>query len=259
MGAIDTHSHIQFEQFDSDRDAVLDACWRACLQALLVVGTDIETSQRAIELCARDPRLHPTAGVHPHDASSLDETAEAELRRLAESSGVVAIGEIGLDFCRMLSPREVQLDAFRRQLAIADEFDLPVVVHTRESIDEAHEMLRSWARPRGDSHPIGVMHCFSGTLEQAREFDGLGFLISIPATVTYPQNEELRRVARGLSLDALVVETDSPYLPPQRLRGRRNDPTNVLEAIRVVAEVRGQPQDEIVRATSENARRLFRL
>ena len=259
MGAIDTHTHIQFEQFDDDRQDVLAACWAAGLDALIVVGTDIESSRRAVELSASDDRLHPTAGVHPHDASTYDAESDAMLRNLAQSGDIVAIGEIGLDFYRNLSPREAQLSAFRRQLTLAAEYDLPVVVHTRESIDETAKILANWASERPQIHPVGVMHCFSGTLAEARRFVDLGFLISTPATVTYPKNDEQRMVARELPLDSLVAETDSPYLPPQQLRGKRNDPTHVLDAIAVVAQVRGQPQDEIVKATSDNARRLFRL
>jgi TatD DNase family protein len=259
MGPIDTHTHVQFEQFDADRDQVLAGCWRAGLEALVVVGTDLESSRRAIRLSATDNRLHPTAGIHPHDASTYDEAAAAELRTLAASGEIVAIGEIGLDFYRNLSPRGAQVETFLRQLDLAAEFELPVVVHTRNSIDEVYSILTDWALTLRVSNLLGVMHCFSGTPGHAREFANLGFMISIPATITYPQNEDLRRVARELPLDSLVVETDSPYLPPQRLRGRRNDPANVLDAIGAVAEVRGQPQDEIVKATSANARRLFRL
>jgi TatD DNase family protein len=193
-----------------------------------------------------------TRTTHPHQI-------EAELRGLAHSGALVAVGEIGLDFYRLLSPRNAQLDAFQRQLSLAAELALPVVVHTRDALDEAYDMLSHWAAEQAQSSPHGVMHCFSGTLEEGHSFADLGFLISIPATVTYPKNDEQRRVARELPLEVLVVETDSPYLPPQHLRGKRNDLTHVLDAIAVVAQVRGQPQDEIVKAMSDNARRLFRL
>jgi TatD DNase family protein len=186
MGAIDTHTHVQFEQFDHDREKVLGDCWEAGLEGLVVVGTDVESSRSAIELCRMDARLHPTAGVHPHDASTFNLATEADLRMLANSHEILAIGEIGLDFYRNLSLREAQLEAFDSQLALATEVDLPVVIHTRQSIDEAYAILEKWAADRRTS-PLGVMHCFSGTLEQARAFVDLGFLVSIPATITYPK------------------------------------------------------------------------
>ncbi|MEX2239000.1 MAG: TatD family hydrolase [Dehalococcoidia bacterium] len=260
-GAFDTHAHIQFEQFDADRDEVLERCWDAGMAGMLVVGTDIPSSLAAIELAERDERLWATAGVHPHDASDYSEEAEDNLRAMAESGKIVALGEVGLDFYRNLSTRDAQENAFRRQLALAAEYDLPVVIHTREAIDEATEILTRWVEtlPAFRSRPPGVMHCFSGDLAQAERLVALGFLISIPATITYPKNDEQRRVAAALPLHSLVVETDSPHLPPQHLRGKRNEPREVLAAIAEVARVRGQAQDEIVTATTRNARRLLGL
>ena len=259
-GAIDTHTHIQFKQFDADRDDVLRGCWDAGLEALVVVGTDADSSLKALAVAEGDDRLFATAGFHPHDASSFDAEAEALIDQLAADGRVVAIGEIGLDFYRNLSPREAQERAFTNQLAIAARHDLPVVVHTRDSIDRAYEILSEWARePSADGRPRGVMHCFSGSVAQAEAFAGLGFLISIPATITYPNSQRLRDVAAALPLNVLVLETDSPYLPPQSRRGQRNDPSQVLSAAAEVAKVRGQSQDEIVTATTNNARRLFRI
>lgn len=260
-GAIDTHAHVQFPQFDEDRGPMLEECWRAGIEAMIVVGTDIPSSHAAVELATTDPRLFATAGVHPHDASDYDGQAEEALRTLAHERAIVALGEMGLDFYRNLSPRAAQEEALGRQLALAAEFELPVVIHTREAVAEATILLREWTAglPEAFTRPYGVMHCYSGTVEQAHELVGLGFLVSIPATITYPRNDVLRHVAAAVPAESLVLETDSPYLPPQSRRGQRNDPRHTLDAAATVAEVRGQPQDEIVRITTSNARRLLRL
>lgn len=258
-GAFDTHTHLQFEQFDEDRGSLIEACWASGLEGMLVVGTDVEASLAAVKLASSDPRFYATAGIHPHDASAYDETAEGALRSLAEGGDIVALGEMGLDYYRMHSTREAQEHAFDRQLALATDYRLPVVVHTRQAIEEAFLILQEWAKHLPGDQPRGVMHCFSGSLEQARRFAEMGFLISMPATITYPRNDEQRKVAANLPLTALVVETDSPYLPPQGQRGKRNDPRNLRAAIVEVARVRGQPEDEIVKATTENARRMLRV
>jgi TatD DNase family protein len=258
--AFDTHTHLQFEQFDGDRERVIRECLDAGVSEMAIVGTDMASTLEAIRLCAERSQLQPTGGVHPHDASRYDRKTEENLSELAATRQIVAIGEIGLDFYRNVSPPEVQEAVFQRQLALAARHDLPIVVHTRAAFDQAYELLERWSDglPTG-SEPCGVMHCFSGGVDQALAFVQLGFMISLPATITYPKNDEQRAVAAAVPLNWLVVETDSPYLPPQDKHGHRNEPSAVLDVIAEVARVRGEPFAKVEEATSSNARRLFRV
>ena len=282
-GLIDTHAHLQFPEFDGDRQEVLERAWQAGLEAIVVVGTSLADSQLAQALAHREPGLYATAGVHPHEARGFgkggvggprpqaqhpdirrvrEEGTLQALRDLASSPKVVALGEIGLDFYRTLSPRQDQFQAFQEQLALARELRLPVVVHARSADEETFAILAAWAAEAEAAYqgrPLGVMHCFAGDLELAQRYHELGFLISIPCTVTYRNNERLDRIAAALPLESLVVETDSPYLPPQSRRGRRNEPAYVSEAVTQLAQLRGLDEATVAARTAENARRLFRL
>jgi TatD DNase family protein len=249
----DTHAHLHFPQFADDLPAVLERARAAGVRRQVTVGTDPETSRAALAIAAREPDVWATVGIHPHDAAAADEAAFAALAALARQPRVVAIGEIGLDFFRNLSPPQVQESVFRRMLGLAREVGKPVVVHCRE----AHaEVLRVLAEERVGEIG-GVMHCFSGDLEVARRCLDLGLLISLAGPVTYPRARALPEVARYVPADRLVLETDCPYLPPQGHRGQRNEPAYLALTAARVAELRGEPLARLAERTTANACRLF--
>jgi TatD DNase family protein len=251
----DTHAHLHFPGFDEDREAVLARARAAGVRRMVTIGTDAETCRAALALAEREPGVWATAGVHPHDAAESDETALAEVERLAAAPPVVAIGEIGLDFFRNLSPPEAQERVLRRFLALARRLRKPVVLHCRD----AHaEMLAILAGERV-GEVGGVMHCFSGDVAVARRCLDLGLLISLAGPVTYPNARALPDVARFVPADRLVAETDCPFLPPQGYRGKRNEPAYIAITAARVAELRGEPLEALAAATTENARRLFRV
>jgi len=257
---VDAHAHTYSPQFDDDRDATFQRAWDAGLVAVVEVGGDVESSRRALALADGDRRIHAVAGIHPHEARHLDSQRD-ELRALVESGRFVGIGEIGLDFHYNHSPREAQFEAFRWQLDLARDAGLPVVIHCREADDDGYATLSEWARRvgryLGPEREIGMLHCFAGEAELAERYVALGFLISIPGPVTYKNNERGQQVARSVPLEAMLVETDAPYLTPNPHRGARNEPAYVIETVRAVAELRGSSADEVAATTARNAARLF--
>ncbi len=261
MQVFDTHSHLQDPAFD-DVVEVLERAKSAGVSRIALCGYDPASNQQALELSAASSILYPTVGYHPHDARDVTPALLSELESLAALPQVVAIGEVGLDFFRDNSPRNVQRRVLDAQLAIALRLQKPVCIHSRGAEDEAFGQLAAYslsAQWKPGAPPVGVMHCFGGTLDQARRYVEIGFLVSLACVVTYPRNEEARRIATELPLESLVVETDSPYLPPQGLRGTRNEPANVLRALETLARVRGISVEHAADATSRNAETLFRL
>ena len=262
-GLIDTHAHLQLREFDKDREAALERAWQAGLEAVVVLGVDQASSEAAIAMAEAHACVYAAAGCHPHDAARLDQEGWRRLRELTQHPQVVAVGEIGLDFYRNLSPREVQVRVLEQELALAAELRLPVAVHCREAQDQMFPILKRWSEDArllfGEGRLLGVMHYFSGDLRLAHRYVEMGFLISIHTSVTYPKSGELREVASGLDMDCLVLETDSPYGAPQSQRGHRNEPAYVAEAAACVAELRGLAVEEVARQSSENAVRLFGL
>lgn len=261
MGPVDSHCHLQDRAFHHDRAAVLERAWRAGLSHIVLVGWDLPSSQRAVEMASRDPRLHAVIGIHPHEARRLSDAGLAGLRELARAGRACALGEIGLDFYRNLSPRDDQERSFAAQLSLAAEVGLPVVIHSRNADDQCYETLERWAheQPAPAGGVRGVLHCYTGPAALAARYWELGFMISVPGPVTYPKNEEMRRLGAELPDDALVVETDAPSLPPQSRRGRRNEPAFLLETLRALAELRRTTVERLAELTGRNALRLFRL
>ncbi len=224
----------------------------AGVAAILVVGTDLESSRRSVELAEKYPQLYAAVGIHPHDAGLVTEEWYDIIRELALSSTrVVAIGEIGLDFYRDRSPRDVQEEVFRRLLRLAIELEKPVIVHDRD----AHRRVMECLREEGTRS--GVLHCFSGDVAMAVEVIGMGLYISIPGTITYPGNDLLRQVVRATSMDRMLVETDCPYLTPIPHRGKRNEPAHARLAAEKMAEVKGLSLEDVARITTKNVRDLF--
>jgi TatD DNase family protein len=251
---IDAHAHLEMEAFDDDREAVLQRAAQAGLEAIITVGTTLPDCEKAVALAGLHAPVYAAVGIHPHEVQEIDGATYAALRKLAGREKVVAIGEIGLDFFYDHSPREVQLRCFEEQLALAEELDLPVIIHDREAHAETLEILAS-----RKGRLRGVLHCFSGDWTMAQECLAMGFYLSIAGPVTYKKSELLRDVARQMPLERLLIETDAPYLAPQPFRGKRNEPAYVVETAGCVAGIRGLPVEELKRRTAANARRLFGL
>ncbi|NVN91741.1 MAG: YchF/TatD family DNA exonuclease [Desulfuromonadales bacterium] len=249
---VDSHAHIYYRDFDGDFEEMLQRAADAGVAAILVVGTDLESSRQSVDLAEKYPQLYAAVGIHPHDARQVTEECYQSIRELAlSSSKVVAIGEIGLDFYRDRSPRDIQETVFRCLLRLANELDMPVIVHDRDAHQQVLDCLRQEGMRRG------VLHCFSGDAAMAAEAIGMGFYISIPGTITYPGNEALREVVRATSMDRMLVETDCPYLTPVPHRGKRNEPAHVRLAAERMAEVKGLTLTDVSRITTKNVRDLF--
>ena len=251
---IDSHAHLDFQQFDADREAVIERAREAGLVAIVNIGTDLASSRVAVALAEKYDFIYAAVGVHPHDAKTVTPALLDELRTLACHPKVLAIGEIGLDYYRDLSPRPVQRRAFADQLALAAELALPVVIHSREAHDDVLAALREWAGTEADT---GVLHSYSAGPERLEEVLALGFFIGISGPVTFPKANRLRAVAAAAPLDRLLVETDCPYLTPKPHRGRRNEPAYVRYVAQAVACAREMPEEAVAQATADNARRLF--
>ena len=261
MILIDSHCHVDSPEFDHDRDEVLERAREAGVEFMLCVGTGEPQSgnfERAAELAEKHENIFAAVGVHPHDAKTYDDNAERKLINLAQTSNkIVAWGEIGLDFYYDHSPREIQIKIFRRQIHIARELNLPIIIHSRDADAETVEILTEECS-RAD-FPGGVMHCFGGSAETATELMKIGFYISFARNVTFKKAENLREAARIVPLDKLLVETDCPYLAPVPLRGKRNEPAFVAETARFLADFKDLNAEELARRTTENFFRLFRI
>ena len=257
---VDTHAHLDFSKFDGDRPAVLARAWAAGVEAIVTIGVDLPSSERAVAMAEAHDSVYATVGMHPHHAKKLDGEVLARFRELGCHEKVVAVGEIGLDFYRDLSPREVQRRAFQAQLAWAARQGKPVVIHDRDAHDEIMEVLDDWAAEQRGSPldgRLGVLHTFSGDLAMAERALELGFYLSVAGPVTYPDAGQLREVVRALPLDRLLVETDCPFLAPHPHRGQRNEPAYVRLVAERVAALKNVALDEVAETTTANARRLF--
>jgi TatD DNase family protein len=254
---IDTHAHLQVHQFDGDRESVISAAHADQVDRMVVPGIDLESSRRAVELAAAHPgEVFAAVGIHPHDATTLDGAGLAALRELAAEPGVVAIGEIGLDYYRHLSPVEVQREALVQQLALAGEVHLPVILHNRDSHADLISVLREHNQ---DLSSGGVFHCFIGDRQMAEDALDVGFYLSFAGPVTFPRNTELAEIAAWAPSERILIETDSPYLAPPPFRGKRNEPRHVRLIAEHIAALRGISLAELASLTTRNAESLFRL
>ncbi len=254
----DTHAHYDDEAFDEDRDKVLSALAGSGVGPVVNVCASPASLKRMKALTEQYPFLYGAAGIHPDHAGELTEALFEELSCLAEEKKVVAIGEIGLDYYWDTVPRTVQRYWFERQLALALEKDLPVVIHSREATQETLEIMRRTYQQSGGALR-GVIHCFSGSAEIAREYTDMGFYIGVGGVVTFKNGKKLKEVVEAIPAEKLVIETDCPYLAPVPHRGKRNDSTLLKLVIEEIALLRGQTADEVERLTEENARALYRL
>lgn len=283
MMLIDSHAHIQLKNFDNDREAMLARAQKAGVKYIIAIGFDLETSVGAINLAEKYDFVYATLGMHPHDAKLLDDGIIEEFRELAQHPKVIALGEMGLDYYRNLSPRSIQRKAFEAQLRLARELNFPIIVHDRDAHGDIMKILRRYAGKRNRDfsetrssklsnltdewkdgrmegkreNRRGVLHCFSGDIEMAREAIDLGFYISIAGPVTYPKSLSLQRVAREVPMDSLLLETDCPWLAPQFRRGKRNEPAYVTAIAEKIAALRGVSVTNIADATTTNVKNLF--
>ena len=256
---IDSHAHIETTRFDDDRETVIQRALDAGIEIIVNVGDgDVahDSHAAAFRLVDDYSFIYTTIGVHPHEASLLDDELFAKLMELSQHPKVIAWGEIGLDYYYDNSPREVQRAAFRRQLQAARERHLPVVIHTREAEADTLVILREeWQGVQ----PAGIIHCFTGTRPFAEAAVELGFLISFSGVVTFKNAEDLRQTAKHLPIDKILIETDSPFLAPIPYRGKRNEPAFVVETAKTIATLRNLSVDEVGHITSENFKRLFQI
>lgn len=261
MRFVDTHAHIHDKEFAADLGATLDRASAAGVELTLTLGTNLESSRRAVALAQRDGRVLAAAGVHPHDAASTSEADLVELEALCRRPQVVVVGEIGLDFYRDLSPRDQQMRVLRTQLEFAQRVGKPIAVHGREAHGELLPTLRAHSTAMGgalpDGRALGILHYFSEDAALAAEYIALGYVISIHTSVTHPKAHTLRDVARTIPLETIVIETDSPYGAPQAVRGKRNEPAYVVEAAKAIAELRSMTLEDVAAATTANAMKLL--
>lgn len=254
MLLVDTHCHLDLPAFDADRHAVLERARAAGIRGFVLIGFSPDSWDRALALAERTAGMVVALGVHPNEADCFDQATERRLRTLARHPLVRAIGEIGLDFYRQAVDPAVQQRVLRRQLELARELELPIVLHQRHAEQELLAMLESCQPPHA-----GVMHCFTGSPTTAAAFLDLGLHLGIGGVVTFPNAEPLRRTVREAPLGRLVLETDAPYLAPVPYRGQRNEPAFLRAILSVVARLRGAPETAIAAQTTDNARQLFRL
>lgn len=260
----DTHAHLDFSQFDEDREQVVDRAASEGVTRIVTVGFDLDSSLQAVCLSGENTGLWACVGVHPHQASLVTPEGLDSLRGLSAHRKVVAIGEIGLDYYRDRSPRDVQRQVLGQQLELAADTGKPVVIHDREAHGDLMRILRGWAEAvvpssNGLRPPLGVVHCFSGDRTMAEELFELGFYISVAGPVTFPNARRLQALVAGLPLDRLLLETDCPFLAPHPYRGKRNEPANVKLVAQKIAELKDMSLEDVSRVTTENACRVFRL
>jgi TatD DNase family protein len=260
MNFIDSHCHIDGEAFDDDRDEVVKRAKDAGVAAMMVVGTGNPHNgeiAKAVEVAERYENVFASVGVHPHDAKLYDEKAENHLIDLVKSSEkVIAWGEIGLDFYYDHSPRDVQEEVFRRQIRVAKQLNLPIIVHSRDADRETVEIL---SEECDYENFRGIMHCFGGSAEMARDLMKIGFLISFAGNVTFKKAENLRDAARVVPLEKLLIETDCPFLTPIPFRGKRNEPALVVHTARFLAEFYGVEVEKLAAQTTRNFVDFFKL
>ena len=257
---VDTHAHLDMNVFDKDRDDVIFRAKEANVNNIISVGTNLESSKKAIGLAEKYPEILAAVGFHPHDSAKVGKAEIEELKDIANHPEVVAIGEIGLDFYRDYSPREKQIQTVRLQLDLATQLGLPVIIHCRQAEREILKLLCDWVFLNRNSQKqrLGVIHCFSSDKDALRQYLDMGFYISLGAYIGYPTSK-LHNVISDIPDDRLLVETDCPFLPPQNYRGRRNEPAYISLTIEVLSKIKNQPYEQVIQKTTNNANFLFHL
>ncbi len=251
---VDTHAHLQWASFDNDREYVLAKAKEKSVTRIVNIGFDVPGSLKGVELAGKHEELYATVGIHPHNASRVNMKTLDTLRELSADPKVVAIGEIGLDYYRNLSPKDAQKQAFETQLALAQELKLPVIIHDREAHDDIIQTLSKF-----NGKIKGVMHCFSGSKQMAQQCIDLGFLISFAGPVTYPKAYELQEIAKWIDLKNVLLETDCPWLAPQEMRGKRNEPSFLPIIAQKIANLKRISVEGLAEITTKNAKEILKL
>lgn len=251
----DSHAHLIDKAYRNDSAEVIQRALDSGVKLIINLGYDIKTSLRAVDMADRYPFMHASAGVHPHEAERVPHDFLDKLRELAQEKKIIAVGEIGLDYYRDLSPRKKQQEVFRKQLKLAQEVGLPVIIHDREAHQDVLEIVKE---EQGGKNG-GVFHCFSGDWEMAQECIEMGFYISIAGPVTFKNSCSLQEVAQKTPLNRILVETDCPYLTPVPYRGKRNEPAYVKHTVEKIASLREMKWEEFAQAVYENTQNVFNL
>ncbi|MBW4828416.1 MAG: TatD family hydrolase [Clostridiaceae bacterium] len=252
---IDSHAHLDDRKFNKDRDRLIKSLKQNDISLVINVGADVSSSIKSVKLADGYENVYAAVGVHPHSAKEMDDSTIDVLRAFAKRDKVVAIGEIGLDFHYDNSPRNIQRKWFIEQIKLAKELDMPIIVHSRDADQETFDILKEEA----DERLRGVLHCYSGSAEMAKDYIDLGFYISLAGPVTFKNARKPKEVAKVVPIDKLLIETDSPYLTPEPHRGKRNEPLYVRHVASMIAELRGMDFEDVGRITSENTKRLFNI
>ncbi|MGZ3514233.1 MAG: TatD family hydrolase [Thermodesulfobacteriota bacterium] len=250
---IDSHAHLEMPDFKKDLETTIQKAKDLGVEYIFTVGTEEKDWKRALEIAHSHSSIYAILGVHPHNAKEINDQTYPLLRELCRDKKVRALGEMGLDFFRNLSPRETQLKRFREQIGLAKKLGLPIVVHDREAHQETLEILKS----ENAEECRGIIHCFSGDYEMAKICIGMGFYISIPGTITFKNAEGLREIVKKIPLESLLVETDAPFLTPEPFRGKRNEPGYVRYTAQKLAEIKKISFEKVAEVTSGNALRVY--
>jgi len=255
ISLIDSHCHLDMEAYENDLDEIINKALLAGISNIITIGINKASSEKAVQLAEQYSSVYAAVGVHPHDASKVSENDFAAIARLAAHERVVGYGEIGLDYAKLYAPKNIQQKIFSRQLAMAKELKLPVIIHDREAHEDTLKILKQHAPFAAG----GVMHCFSGDTEFAQQMVEIGFYISIPGIVTFKNAKALQKVVCELPLESMLVETDGPFLAPVPKRGKRNMPVFLLYTAEKIAELRSTTLAVVANQTTINTRTLFRL
>lgn len=251
----DTHAHYDDDAFDGDRDTLLGEIFSSGICCITDVGASVKSSKSAVALSKKWSQIYAAVGVHPDSTADMTEEDIETLRSLAQEKKVVAIGEIGLDYYWDNSPREVQKKWFERQLALAREVDLPVIIHSREAAKDTMDIMREAAKAGN----TGVIHCYSYAAPMAKEYISMGFFIGIGGVLTFKNARVIKEVASEIPLSSIVLETDSPYLAPVPYRGKRNNSMYLKEVVKQLAQIKQVSEETVITTTLANAKRLYRL
>jgi len=252
-GLVDTHVHLDFPDYQDDFSEVLKRAEENHIVGMISIGINVASSQKAISLAENYDQIWASVGVHPHDVKQLKGNYKEKLKQLANSPRVVAIGETGLDYYRMRSPKQKQQEAFRQQIKLARELELPLVIHCRDAYEDTYRIMEEEkAQEVG-----GVLHCFSGDVALALKALNKGYFISFAGPVTYPKSHRVKKVVEEVPLDRILLETDAPFLSPQKYRGKRNEPAYIKETYAEVANIKGVLHEELEESCLINVKRLF--
>lgn len=251
---IDSHAHLDDKQFNYDRDSIIKDLRENYIAYFINPASDMESSKNSLELSDKYEFIFSAVGVHPHEAEDFTDEMLVELKEMARNKKVVAIGEIGLDYYYDNSPRDIQKDVFRRQMELAKELNLPVIIHSRDAYGDTFDILNEF---KGEV--IGVMHCYSGSIEMAERYMSLGYYISFAGPVTFKNATNVKDTATKVPMDRMLIETDSPYLTPTPNRGKRNEPKYVKYVAETIANLREIPLSDLIESTRENTIKLFNL